>query len=235
MKFWNSLPKAEDGYSHAPARCSSPSDTGVSPVCEALWALPAVGLCASPEEEGLCALGSGVSRASWGNLHTLHRNNGDCPASKMTWLWAALLWLRRVMRLPFRGGFSQGHWGPPGALWHRIWWFHFFQSKKRGFSNRLNSWQGQQQTMKGQWKQPFLNLSTLPRARLLWIRRTFSFGKVGQQAHKRSHAFSLHTPAALPSHKVHMQTRMIKTAWHALNHGDRCWELTILQNWETNL
>lgn len=184
---------------NCPARCSSPSDTGVSRVCEALWDSPCRwAVCQSWGGRALC-LGSGVSRASWGDLHTLHRNNGDCPASKMT---------LALSRTPL------------------------VQSKKCGFGNRLNSWQGQQQTMKRQWKQPFLNLTIFPSARLLWIRKTFSFGKVGQQAHKRSHAFSLHTPAALPSHKVHMQTRMIKTAWHALNHGDWCWELTFLQTEE---
>lgn len=29
------------------------------------------------------ALGSGVSRASRGNLHTLHRDTGGCPACRM--------------------------------------------------------------------------------------------------------------------------------------------------------
>lgn len=226
MKFWNNLPKAEDGCSHAPARCSSPSDTGVSPVvrCSELschWAV------CQPWEVGCPGPTEGISTHYTETMVIVR-------LLRWPWLWAALLWLRRVLRLPFRGWFSQGHW-PPGALWHHIGWLHFFQSKKCGFSYRLNSWQGQQQTMKGQWEPPLLNLNILPSARLLWIRKTFSFGKVGQQVHKRSHAFSLQTPAALPSHQVHMQTWMIKTAWHALNHGDRCWELTILQNWETNL
>lgn len=32
--------------------------------------------------------------------------------------------------------------------WHRVCWFHFFQIQRRGFSNRLSAWQGQQRTMK---------------------------------------------------------------------------------------
>lgn len=117
MKFWNNLPKAEDGYFHVPAWRSRVLFTALlavlAPVTQVSVEcvrcsepLPAVGLCAIPEEEGLCAWEVGCPGSAEGISTHYPETMVTVLLLRWPWLWAALLWLRRVMRLPFRGGFS---------------------------------------------------------------------------------------------------------------------------------